>query len=315
MKLAVGAALALGLALAPSAFAQEDPITIDETRPGDVPEADPIDVPDADSIDEPGGVPEADPVDEPIDVPEDDVGSFGEGEPSQGGPLEPDPAAPPPGTEPIDDPTPETAPYDPEPVEIEPADDTDEEEEASTPYLTPTRVTRDDGLGFSVTAGGGIFGYTDEDTRDATSEIGGNYTARLAIGTRRPVGFEIGYVGSAQNVEALGLDEDAVLLSNGVEGVVRLNMGSAGVQPYLIGGAAWRRYDITNADFNTSSIRDSDDVIEFPVGGGLAFRWQGLVLDARAAYRIATDDDLLRTDDEGPRLDAWDVTLKAGLEF
>ncbi len=170
------------------------------------------------------------------------------------------------------------------------------------------------GPGFSVSAGGGVFGFAG-DANDLADE-GGAYTARLGIGTRQLVGFEVAYVGTAQDVDALGLDDDAVLISNGVEGVARLNIGTFQLQPYILGGVGWKRYDMVNEDFNTSSIEDNDDVIEFPVGGGLSWRYEGFLLDGRGTYNFATEEDLIAdvaTDDQG--LDTWNVTLKAGVEF
>lgn len=167
------------------------------------------------------------------------------------------------------------------------------------------------GPGVSITAGGGVFGFSDGAVNDV-ADVGGAYSARLGVGTRSLISLELAYEGTAQNIDAIGLDRSSVLLSNGVEGDLRFNMGTAKLQPYVFGGAAWKRYDIVNDDFNQSAIRDNDDVVEFPVGGGLAFRSNGLVLDARGAYRFATDQDLFPGD---VNLNNWQATLRAGVEF
>ena len=82
-------------------------------------------------------------------------------------------------------------------------------------------------------------------------------------------------------MNALGLDPNAVLVSNGVEGDLRLNLGTWYVQPFVFGGASWVRYDITNENFNTSDVANSDDTFAIPVGGGIAYNYRNFMLDAR----------------------------------
>lgn len=187
-----------------------------------------------------------------------------------------------------------------------------------TPYMSPTTTRADrPEPGYSITAGGGVLGFAKSATRDLTDTVGGNYTARLAIGTRSPIAVELGYIGSAMGVESLGVSDNAVLLGNGAEGALRVNLGAATVQPYVHGGAAWRHYSLTNSDFNASDLNDSDNVIEFPVGAGVALHAGGLVLDARGAYRFTTNNDLLRSaaGDTSGSLNLWEATIKAGVEF
>jgi hypothetical protein len=184
------------------------------------------------------------------------------------------------------------------------------------PYMTPTSTRAEHPEpGYSVTAGGGVLGFTKSAARDLTDNVGGDYTARLAIGTRAPVALELGYIGSAMGIKSLGVSNNAVLLGNGAEGELRINMGAATVQPYVHGGAAWRHYSLTNSNFNASSLNDSDNVIEFPVGAGVALHAGGLVLDARGAYRFTTNENLLRSASGGGNLNLWEATLKAGVEF
>jgi hypothetical protein len=169
--------------------------------------------------------------------------------------------------------------------------------------------------GIGVSAGAGVIGFSNGDVNDII-DPGVAYTARLHVGGNSPIGFEAGYIGSAHNVDAAGLDGDSVLVSNGIEGAVRLNLGTGLVQPYVLGGLAWRRYDITNEDFNTSDVREEDDVLEIPVGAGLAWRYGGVLVDGRAAYSFATQEDLLPgVEDDDLGLDSWNFTLRAGFEF
>ncbi len=170
-------------------------------------------------------------------------------------------------------------------------------------------------FGLGVSAGAGVTGFANDNANDII-DPGVDYTARLHVGGNSPIGLEAGYVGSAQNIDTTGLDNSAVLISNGVEGALRLNLSTGVVQPYVIGGLAWRRYDITNEDFNTSSVNDEDDILEVPVGAGLAWRYGGALVDGRANYRFASQEDLIpgvNNDDLG--LDTWSFTLRAGWEF
>lgn len=177
-----------------------------------------------------------------------------------------------------------------------------------------------DRLGFSLTAGGGVEGFTGDSARAATTD-GGNWDVRASIGTRSFLTFEASYIGSAQAIDALGLDNNAVLVSNGVQGNLRLNLlDRTGVQPFLYAGAAWRRYDVTNTDLNTSDISDTDDVLEIPMGVGVAYKYRGFLLDARGEFRAATNEDLmpsLTSIDPGDKasLHRYGVSANLGYEF
>lgn len=179
--------------------------------------------------------------------------------------------------------------------------------------------------GITVSAGGGISGFTNDVMRDATG-LAGDWGLRLTFGTRSPLAIEAAYIGSAQNIDALGLDDDAILVGNGAQAALRLNATfDLPVQPFIFGGAAWRRYDLTNEDFNTSDVANSDDVLEFPIGAGIAGKWNGLTLDVRGEFRPTIDNDLIPTfdfdDDEDfgndnfAAMHRWGVNATIGYEF
>lgn len=172
------------------------------------------------------------------------------------------------------------------------------------------------GFGMSASIGGGVAGFTDEQMTDVT-DVAGTWETRIGIGTRKIVGFEAAYIGAAQNIDTLGLDNSAVLVGTGLEGVARVNIGKAMFQPYLLAGLGWKRYDITNESFNTSSISDSDNVMEIPVGAGVNYRYEGLILDLRGVFRPSVDDDLVAKPAGGDRarLHNWSGVLRAGFEF
>jgi hypothetical protein len=172
-------------------------------------------------------------------------------------------------------------------------------------------------IGVGVMAGGGVQDFAWSNARSFT-QTGGFWNARLIFGTRQFLGFEAAYVGSAQSISALGLSNDAVLVSNGAEGALRLNipiMARASlVEPFAFVGAGWSRFHVTNSSVNTSSVATNDDVLTIPYGGGLAFGYRGFLADARFTYRSTFYNDLLRASGGG-RLDNWSVGGQLGFEF
>ena len=173
--------------------------------------------------------------------------------------------------------------------------------------------------GVAVAIGGGVEGFTN-DTLRSTTDDGGGWNVRVALGTRSPIGFEAAYIGSAQSIDALGLDSSAILVGNGVEGKLRVNLLDANIQPFLVAGLGWRHYNVTNADFNTSDVADSDDVLEVPMGAGIAWKYQGFLIDARGEYRYATEENLVPSlsgidaSDSG-KMHRWGVNANIGYAF
>jgi opacity protein-like surface antigen len=170
--------------------------------------------------------------------------------------------------------------------------------------------------GMSFAVGGGVSGFTNEDMRE-TTDVGGAWEARFALGTRSPVALEAAYTGSAQTIDALGLDTDAVLVATGLETSMRVNLMRGRWTPYALLGVGWKHYDLTNEESNTSSVRNKDDVFEVPVGAGLAYQIASVIIDARAVVRPAFGADLIAMPAGGGEaaLHTWGATLRAGWEF
>lgn len=192
-------------------------------------------------------------------------------------------------------------------------------------YAAPVVVEDTDEMfleryGVAFVLGGGVEGFTNDSLRSSTRD-GGNWDARAIFGTRDWVGFEAAYIGSAQSIDALGLDNDALLVGNGVQGNLRLNLTrDSFVQPFAYAGAAWRRYTLHNEGINTSDVRDSDDVLEIPVGVGIAYKMEGFMFDARGEFRAATGEDLMPslTDFDGntaAEMHRWGVNANIGYAF
>ena len=204
------------------------------------------------------------------------------------------------------------------------------------PLYTPPVVKEDNDhsndhlitpFGMAISVGGGVVNFFDHDTRRFTGP-GGSWEARLTVGTRSPLAFEAAYVGSAQNVKALGLDRNAYLLGTSFEGDARLNFTTMALQPYIFGGIGYTQYNVENADFNTSSIDDAEHMGHIPVGAGIGWQYGGLLLDVRGTLRAAFNDglrqegetntDVIPDDQEGAgraELDTWNLTGRVGFEF
>lgn len=181
-------------------------------------------------------------------------------------------------------------------------------------------------FGMSLSVGGGVANFFDKDSRNLTGPAG-TWEARLTLGTRSPLAFEAAYVGSAQNIKALGLDRSAYLLGTSFEGDARLNFTTRAFQPYIFGGIGYTQFNVENASFNTSSIDDEEHMGHIPVGAGMGWQYGGLLLDVRGTLRAAFDDglraegesdsDVIPNENDPGRaeLDTWNVTGRVGFEF
>jgi hypothetical protein len=210
----------------------------------------------------------------------------------------------------------------PPPPPPQPAQPVYQEPVYTQPIVEPTPI-EDEGwsferMGFGLTVGGGVAGFTNDTMRTFT-DIGGGWSARVTLGTNSPLAFEAAYIGTLQNIEALGLDDDALLTGNGVQGALRLNATTdMAVQPFLYAGVGWRRYSITRADFNTSDIANDDDVLELPVGVGLAYKVGSFMLDARGELRPTFYEDMvpsLNDIGDDARMHSWGVNANLGFQF
>lgn len=169
--------------------------------------------------------------------------------------------------------------------------------------------------------GGGAADFT-QPNASGTASLGGYWDARLGIGTRSIFGAEVAYVGGARDVQALGLNEGAFLVNNGVEGVARLNVPITTeevlFEPYTFGGVGWQHYSLANDTTNTSSVDADDDIMTVPMGVGMAVGYNGVTLDLRGTYRHAIFSDLVGESDSSfdeQSLNSWGAGLALGFEF
>jgi hypothetical protein len=171
-------------------------------------------------------------------------------------------------------------------------------------------------IGAGLLLGGGVEDFTNNNMQTMTG-TGGAWNARVVAGTRQIVGVEAAYQGAARNISTLGLSNDAVLLNNGVEGALRLNIpiirSRTLVEPFGFVGLGWSHYQITNTNTNTSSLAGTDDIMAVPFGGGLAMSYGAFMADARFTYRQTYYNDLVRTG--GGNLNTWNVGGQVGFAF
>lgn len=166
-----------------------------------------------------------------------------------------------------------------------------------------------DKMGLVIALGGGVQDFTESTARETTG-FGGTWDVRVIGGTNMLIGGELAYVGSAQSIDAVGIDTDADLIANGLEGAVRVNILRGRLQPYGLAGVGWRNYNLSS-DLNTSDIADDDNVFEIPLAAGVAYSIGHLMLDTRFTFRPTFADDLV----PDGRLHTWSLTGRAGYRF
>ncbi len=149
--------------------------------------------------------------------------------------------------------------------------------------------------GMALTLGGGFEDFTSSAARGATGTAG-SWDLRLELGTQHPFSLEGGYMGSAQNIDGLTGTQSGTLMGTTLEGVIKGNLPTGTIlRPFAFAGLGWRRYDVANAAFSTSDvgIADSDNLIVFPMGFGLAMDYRGVDADLRFTFRPAGGEAMI----------------------
>ncbi len=131
------------------------------------------------------------------------------------------------------------------------------------------------------------------------------------------------YVGSAREIKAGGVSNNAALVGNGAEAVARgnlpLSVGSTLVTPYLFGGVGWTYYQVANNNGpNMSGIKDHANALTVPFGTGVSVSYDHFVADARFTYRVTADDKLVPMSggsDDHLDLQNWSAGATVGYEF
>jgi hypothetical protein len=177
------------------------------------------------------------------------------------------------------------------------------------------------GIGVGFTVGGGLTGFTDRAMRNTVSaNVGGLWDARASFGTHIPLGLDIGYIGSAANINTINGNANGTLVGTTVEAALRYNILPHNTfNPYLFAGAGWQRYDVTNMHFAQSDtgMAPHDNVAEFPMGAGFGVRdVSGFNFDLRGTFRATTDSTLLQESNGNyAQLHSWEASGSVGYEF
>lgn len=186
------------------------------------------------------------------------------------------------------------------------------------------------GIGVDVGIGGGVGGFVDSGMQNLTSTVQGLWNVRIGIGTHVPIGLDLKYLGSATGINSPLGAAHGDLIGTTAEADLRWNiLPHEMFNPYVFGGVGWTHYDVTNTTFNLSDngMNNSDNLAEFPVGLGLAFRGMGgMTIDLRGAYHFTTDQNLVlkapftgvigsTSSSDFRSMDSWEATAQIGYEF
>jgi hypothetical protein len=169
----------------------------------------------------------------------------------------------------------------------------------------------------AISVGGGYASFGAKGLRDITQN-GGEWDFRLLLGAHSPVGVELGYVGTANqlNGRMAGVDPNGIITSNAFEGTLRLATPPnrhIPLQLYGFAGAGVNSFDLVNESFNNGAIRNQDTTFVLPAGGGLQFNvGPHFTVDGRFTYRAMFDEDLLGRDHNA---DMYTATARAGYVF
>jgi peptidoglycan-associated lipoprotein len=178
------------------------------------------------------------------------------------------------------------------------------------------------GFGWAMMAGGAYQDFTNTGMK-STTQAGGGWAARFIGGTNSIIGFEAAYIGAVNQFQGLGATNNTPLLvQNGLEGNARLNVplryGAHLFEPYGYAGLGYSHYTVSNYNQNAqrlSSFTSTDDVMNFPVGGGFAYAYKAFIIDARAGWTGTYYQNLLTGADASGTLDHWNVGGQVGFTF
>jgi hypothetical protein len=165
-------------------------------------------------------------------------------------------------------------------------------------------------IGMGLLIGGGVSSYFGTAAMDASS-VGAGWTARLELGTRSHLGGEFAYVGTTNKITALGVDPNGQLLSNGAQGLLRLNVLTGPLQPYVGVGVGLARYQVVNTTTNTSDIANREDLPSVPGIVGLSLRGMGLIVDTRFSVNAPISATMI----PGSAMTSWQWGANIGAEF
>ncbi len=148
-----------------------------------------------------------------------------------------------------------------------------------------------------VMAGGGVEGYMG-DFRGQVNP-GPGWSVVASGNATRALGFEVGYSGAANNLDAQvagegGATNGADLLRNGGHAAVTLSAPTPGIQPYALAGIGIDRYTVRG---DTDAFGYEDDTSgNVPLGVGIRTGVGNFTADLRFNYDVLFQDDFAPVD-------------------
>ena len=172
----------------------------------------------------------------------------------------------------------------------------------------------------SVTLNGGGTKY--DQALSAGTDVGAEYGVRIGIIPTPIIGFEIGYLGSQNNVNAT-LNSNGTnqrLITNGAYGDLRANLLAGPVTPYIFGGFGVTNFKISNEVIDNNAGLHGRTVATVPFGAGLEANIGNFKVGGRFQYNYLLTDQLFRTNNNGNvgtgnNTDFYGVELDLGASF
>lgn len=171
--------------------------------------------------------------------------------------------------------------------------------------FTPTRERREGReskakmRGLTVTAGGGVEGYTGALAPELNPGLA--YGVQADIRPSKVFGIELGYTGAVNNLDPKrgvgGASSGPDLVRNGGQAALTFGLGAAPIQPYVLGGIGVSDYNFRGSTAATG-LRD-DTVGNVPVGAGLRTHVGDFTADLRANYNFLFSQDFAPGVSEG----------------
>ena len=181
----------------------------------------------------------------------------------------------------------------------------------------PTRARRSTRTSASaLLVGGGFQDFTNGHIKNVTGD-GGYWTARVVAGTRQYVGMEAAYVGDARSISGLGFSTSSMLISNGLQGNLRLNLpivrGVSLIEPFGFVGVGWSHYTVTSNNAAVSDVTSRGRRAHAAVRRRARDSYRGFMADARFTYTQTYYNNLTET--IGGNLNTWGVGGQIGFEY
>jgi hypothetical protein len=172
----------------------------------------------------------------------------------------------------------------------------------------------------AITTGAGVTNYFGKG-QQADLSPGAGWDARVTVGTRSILGFEMAYVGSVNEVKVPGTNGQ--LTGNGFDADVRVNVLPYRISPYVFGGVGYNHMGVfTNGNPEVSNLmKTSDNQFVVPAGAGVsAYFLKHATVDLRGTYRFIDSDSMFpmnatNADNKGEKLHQWTAAAHIGYQF